>query len=121
MSSNTIKNVVYFQALYYFLTGIWPLIDIRTFMMVTGPKTDIWLVKMVGILTVAIALNLFYLLRTKHFILLAISSALGYLLIDVYYSLNGTISLIYLADAFVQLILISTLLLLRRRTSSSFR
>lgn len=38
------------QGLYYSISGIWPLLSIDTFMAVTGPKTDIWLVKTVGVL-----------------------------------------------------------------------
>jgi hypothetical protein len=35
---------------YYVVIGIWPLISMRTFERVTGPKLDKWLVKTVGIL-----------------------------------------------------------------------
>jgi len=28
------------QGVYYLLTGLWPLVSIETFQMVTGPKTD---------------------------------------------------------------------------------
>ncbi|NJK94616.1 MAG: hypothetical protein HC905_06550 [Bacteroidales bacterium] len=47
------------QGSYFFLTGVWPIIDIHSFMRVTGPKEDIWLVKTVGALTIAISLVLF--------------------------------------------------------------
>jgi hypothetical protein len=29
------------QGLYFVITGVWPILSIRTFMMITGPKTDI--------------------------------------------------------------------------------
>ncbi|VTR52312.1 Uncharacterised protein [Sphingobacterium thalpophilum] len=45
------------QGIYYCLTGIWPVIHISSFMAVTGPKTDLWLVKMVGLLSLAIGLS----------------------------------------------------------------
>jgi hypothetical protein len=32
------------------MTGLWPLVSIGTFQQVTGPKTDLWLVKTVGVL-----------------------------------------------------------------------
>ena len=38
------------QGLYYLFTGLWPLFSLRTFMAVTGPKVDGWLVKTVGLL-----------------------------------------------------------------------
>ncbi len=36
------------QGLYYTVSGLWPLISLRTFTLVTGPKVDLWLVKTVG-------------------------------------------------------------------------
>lgn len=38
---------------YYLMTGIWPLLHIRSFVWMTGPKTDRWLVKAVGGLVTA--------------------------------------------------------------------
>lgn len=106
------RRVIILQGIYYFLTGLWPLIHINSFMVVTGPKTDIWLVKMVGLLTIAVAINLFYLNRSGEVKLLAITSALSYLLIDVYYASNGTISGVYLADAAIELVIILLVLFL---------
>jgi hypothetical protein len=31
--------VAWVQGTYYLITGIWPLLSVRTFMLVTGPKT----------------------------------------------------------------------------------
>ncbi len=42
------------QGVFYVLTGIWPLLSIRTFERVTGPKVDRWLVKTVGVLVTVI-------------------------------------------------------------------
>src|SRR5437773_3974332 len=53
------------QGTYYLVTGVWPLVSIETFQMVTGHKTDHlptgreadhWLVMTVGTLITAIAL-----------------------------------------------------------------
>ena len=88
---------------YYIATGIWPIIDIKSFMAVTGPKTDIWLVKMVGLLTISISIQIFAELKNRSSSLrLPITAALSYLIIDSYYSLNGTISKVYLADGLLQ-------------------
>lgn len=38
------------QGLYFLVTGIWPLVHIKSFQWVTGPKVDLWLVKTVGVL-----------------------------------------------------------------------
>lgn len=97
--------IIRLQGLYYLLTGIWPVIHINSFMLLTGYKTDIWLVKMVGLLAAVIGLSL--LLRTKHpDKMLSIGAALAFISIDVYYTANGIISSIYLADALLQMITI---------------
>jgi hypothetical protein len=41
------------QGVYYLLTGVWPLPSIGSFQRVTGPKTDLWLVRTVGVLVAA--------------------------------------------------------------------
>lgn len=110
------KTVSMFQSVYYVITGAWPVVHIESFLMVTGPKTDIWLVKMVGLLTLSIAIALFYSVRENQKIafVLGTVSAVSYTIIDVYYSLNDVISNIYLADAAVEIIIISLLLLSRK-------
>ena len=45
------------QAGYYLLTALWPLFHMDSFLKVTGPKTDLWLVKTVSVLLVAIGLS----------------------------------------------------------------
>mgnify|MGYP003293179536 CR=1 FL=1 len=42
------------QGGFYVLSGVWPLVSMRTFELVTGPKTDDWLVRMVGLLAAVI-------------------------------------------------------------------
>lgn len=105
-----IRVMATIQGAYFFITGIWPIVDIKSFQLVTGPKTDLWLVKMVGLLTVAISLLLFVIAKrrliTTESIVLILGSSISYLSIDVYYSLNRVISYIYLADAVLQLIII---------------
>ncbi|MDX2152697.1 MAG: hypothetical protein SFV54_18290 [Bryobacteraceae bacterium] len=36
------------QGTVYVLTGLWPLVHMPSFLAVTGPKTDLWLVNTVG-------------------------------------------------------------------------
>src|SRR5688572_4449074 len=97
-------------SVYFLITGIWPLISIRTFMKVTGPKTDLWLVRTVGLLVTPIGLCIAVAAYQRQFhlpvIVLAIASSLALLLIDVIYVLNGTISRIYLVDAVIEALLI---------------
>jgi hypothetical protein len=110
-SYGMVRFVIAFQGIYYFITGLWSLLDMRSFEMVTGPKTEWWLVRMVGALTVAI--SLVYLLAAKRnkvvleTVVLILGSSLSYMLIDVIYVLNGTIWPIYLADAVLQVLFIA--------------
>lgn len=105
-----VQALALIQGIYYFVTGLWPIVDIQSFMMVTGPKVDIWLVKMVGGLTIAISLFLFVVaskgLITSEGMVLILAACFAYLTIDVYYSLNRVIRYIYLGDAALEFIFI---------------
>lgn len=98
------------QGLYFFITGIWPLIHINSFMAITGPKTDLWLVKTVGVLVLIIGIGLMAagVKRRVTFPLafIAAGSALGLFFIDVNYVWQGVISPIYLLDAVLEAILV---------------
>jgi hypothetical protein len=97
------------QGVYYLVTGVWPLVSIDTFQAVTGPKTDLWLVRTVGVLIAVIALVLLWATRgrpTSDVALLAVGSALGLTAIDFIYVSGRVIDPIYLADAAAELILI---------------
>jgi len=111
------KSVSLFQAVYYLATGIWPVAHIQSFVEVSGPKVDLWLVKMVGLLTVSIGLTLFYAAfsHPRTALLLGIVSAMSYCFIDIYYSLNKVIPHIYLADAIIEAIIIILLLFSRKK------
>lgn len=105
-----LRFLAFGHGIYYFITGLWALIDIQSFQRVTGEKTDLWLVKMVGLLTVSISLLLFIAAFRKRITLesfvLIIASCMSYLLIDVIYTLKHTILPVYLGDVFVELLLI---------------
>lgn len=91
------------QGLFYLATGLWPLFDSVSFQVVTGPKTDLWLVKTVGVLVTVIGAVLVSAARerriTNEIVMLAVGSALGLAAIDLVYALSGRISAVYLADA----------------------
>ena len=98
------------QGLYYMAAGVWPLIHIDGFQAVTGDKTDLWLVKTVGILIAVIGAAVFA-ARTRPTLfpetfLLAAGSALALGTVDVTYSLRGVISKIYLLDAVAEAALV---------------
>ena len=99
------------QGVYFFVTGAWPLVSISTFQAVTGPKTDLWLVKTVGLLILVIAavlLTAAYLDRTTpETRVAAVGSALVLAAVDVTYSLSGVISPIYLGDAVLEAVFVA--------------
>ena len=94
------------QGLYFLLTGLWPLVHIDSFVWVTGPKTDIWLVKTVGALLVPVSITIgsafFIKVDPRALLILAAGTNVAFICIDVYYSLTDVISDIYLADAVVE-------------------
>src|SRR5207253_6744514 len=89
ISAKRLSIILHLHCLYFILTGIWPLLSISTFMMVTGPKTDIWLVKLVGLLAVAIGLSLYKAHKenglSRSTLLLALVNAMAFGSIDYYY------------------------------------
>ena len=114
-TSNSLKpgygrTILIVQSIYYLLTGLWPLLHIRSFMELTGYKTDTWLVKTVAVLTISMSLTFMTDLLSKEFstaiAVLSVTSSLGFLLIDSHYALSEVISPVYLADAAVQLVFI---------------
>lgn len=99
-----------FQGLSFLATGIWPLVSIRTFMTVTGPKTDVWLVKTVGVLVAVIGVVLLAAgsrgRMIPELVGLAMGSAAALAAVDVWYAWRRVIPRIYLADAAVEVVLI---------------
>ncbi|MGE5597234.1 MAG: hypothetical protein ACM3S1_14515 [Hyphomicrobiales bacterium] len=106
------RFVLFGQGIYYLVTGAWALLGIRSFQAVTGPKTDLWLVKTVGALVTAIGavLTLSALRRRPpaEMRLLATGSAVGLAAIDTVYVRRGRISPIYLLDALAELAPLAT-------------
>jgi hypothetical protein len=92
------------QGVYYALTGLWPLLSMETFLAVTGPKTDLWLVRTVGLL-VTVEGIVFLLAAWRNQVnasitTLAVGSAIALGWVDSYYSLTGVIWPVYLLDTF---------------------
>ena len=85
------------QCIYTFITAVWSLVDIESFMLVTGYKTDIWLVKTVGAILVSIsvcmATHLF--IKTDH---------LPVMILGILSSIGDIISNVYLADGLAQIL-----------------
>ena len=109
--SNLFRYLSLAQGAYYVITGVWPLVSIGTFQKVTGPKTDLWLVKTVGVVVGVIGgvLAVAGLRRqtAPEIPLLAAGSAAGLAGIDIVYVAKKRISRIYLLDAAAELLLIA--------------
>lgn len=91
-------------------TGIWPLVSMRSFEAITGPKVDKWLVKTVGVLVSVIGATL-WVGGTRgqtgpELKLLAMGSAAGLTAIDIVYVAKGRISPVYLLDAALEAVIV---------------
>lgn len=99
------------QALFYLATGVWPLVHIRSFEAVTGPKADRWLVKTVGALVATTGLALAVAGRrrriTPEIALVAAGNAAALATIDVVYVAQQRIRPIYLLDAVAEVALVA--------------
>jgi hypothetical protein len=97
------------QGIYYLFSGLWPILHIKSFMWVTGPKTDLWLVKTVGAIITTIATVLLFAFAnnelTNAIKLLSILSAAAFAFVDFYYPLKGVISKVYVVDGVIQILL----------------
>jgi hypothetical protein len=95
------------QGLYYVATGAWPLLSMRTFEVVTGPKTDHWLVKTVGLLALGFGgVLLRDARRGRADPGLGIAAAAAFAASSVWYGGRGRIRRIYLVDGLAELVLI---------------
>src|SRR4051794_8424917 len=90
------------QGIYFALTGLWPIVSITTFQMVTGPKTDHlvtgdeadhWLVKTVGVLVAANAVVFIAAAWKRRLtidvVILGICTAAALAIIDFVYVFRG--------------------------------
>ena len=110
---------------YLTLTGIWALIDVDSFMRVTGPKTDIWMVKTLSLMFTSMGLTFLlaaYLGEGKLlFSVLGFFTCASVLGIDVYYSLNEVIWKVYLIDGFMQMLFLAGFIMLLKQQSKQWK
>ncbi len=103
------ENTALIQGIYYLPTALWPLFDVHSFMNVTGPKTDLWLVKTLGLLLAVIGAVLliagFRRKRSFEFFLLGAGSAAVLAAVEAYYVSQMVIMPIYLLDAAIEVVL----------------
>jgi hypothetical protein len=113
------------QGLFYAITGLWPLVHLRSFLSVTGPKVDLWLVQTVGALLAVTGLALYLAARRSRlsgeWALLAGGQAAALATVDIVFVSRGRISPIYLLDAAVELVLVGAWLVLAFRAARTRR
>jgi hypothetical protein len=94
------------QAAYYLLTGVWPLVDMRTFEAATGPKREHWLVKTVGLAVAVAGASLWTAAQRgeveEETLVLGAGTAAALGAVDAYYVARRRISPVYLLDAAAQ-------------------
>lgn len=93
------------QGVFDVVAGMWPIVHLRSFEAVTGPKREGWLVKTVGALVTVVggALLTAGLRRrvTPELLLLGAGSAAALAVVDIHYS-PQRISPVYLLDAVLE-------------------
>lgn len=97
---------------FFITSGLWPIVHMRSFEKVTGPKVDHWLVKTVGaLLAVSGAVYLRAGLRQEkadsNIALLAAGQAATLGTVSLIYSTVGRISKIYLLDTAIEFSLVA--------------
>src|SRR3954471_23459928 len=88
-----VRSLTLAQGMYFAATGIWPLVHMRSFEAVTGPKVDKWLVR-TGCVSVGRGGGVLVSAAARRRVTaetagLAIGSAAGLGLIDTIYSAKG--------------------------------
>jgi hypothetical protein len=98
--------LAYLQGAYFLVTGAWAIAHIDSFQKITGRKTDLWLVKTVGVLLIVIGSGLILAGMKQQcgpgLILIGMGSAAGLIAIELVYVFKRVISPIYWADAMVE-------------------
>jgi hypothetical protein len=110
------RLTIWAQGIYTFITAVWPIVDIDSFMKVTGYKTDVWLVKTVSVLLLAFSIGLLASAFSKRLefsiAFLALFASAGLTYVDFYYPANDIISNIYMADGVVEVVFVVAWLIL---------
>ncbi|MDB4957004.1 MAG: hypothetical protein JWO36_4573 [Myxococcales bacterium] len=99
------------QGLFYVASGLWPIVHLRSFEAVTGPKRDKWLVQATGALIGAVGAALCagaFERRSRALAVLGVGSATALGLADVWFTAKRQIPPVYLGDAAVEAAAIGT-------------
>ena len=101
-------NTALVQGIYLVVIGLWPLINTESFMNITGPRMDVWALKITGLLMAVIGFSLLH-ARQKTVIneslaMLGLLTAIAIAITEIYFVSQGTIRSIYLLDAMIEII-----------------
>jgi len=96
------------HGLYYVVTGLWPWVHLDSFLRLTGPKSDVWLVQTVGLLVALLGVSFLVThRRTAGGVVPVFGSmtASAFVAVDVYFYTQSAIGAVYLLDAVAELLL----------------
>lgn len=99
------------QGVYFGCTALWPVLHIHSFMLVTGFKTDIWLVKSVSVLLLGLSVLILSTAFNGRSVSLSVIAAIiissgGLAMVEFIYYFNGTLRWVYLADAILEVLFV---------------
>jgi len=112
------RAVVRAQAAYFVVSGLWPIFHLASFMAVTGPKREGWLVQTFGALITGTGLVLAAGPADRSATRLAVVSALTLAAADTWFVARGRIRPVYLGDAALELAFVAGILATRSERSS---
>lgn len=94
------------QGVFFLATGLWPVVHLRSFEAVAGPKRDKWLVQTMGLLIACVGGTLLVAARSrfpKHLATLGMSTSATLAAVDIVYTVKRRIPKACLLDAVVEL------------------
>jgi hypothetical protein len=105
-----VRLLLLVQGAFYFLTGIWPILHMPSFLWVTGEKVDLWLVTTVGAVLAVNGMGFVFESRRQvpsvGVCLIAAALTATLIAIDIIYVSRQTISPVYLWDSAAELVLL---------------
>ena len=119
--SGTAASLSHAHGLFNVMTGLWPVLHMRSFEAVSGPKVDRWLMRTVGGLMAANGLAQLTARASEQRLSAQVGLGTSAVLaaVDVRYATTGRISRIYWLDAVVQLAWVAAWTTALRRQNSS--
>ncbi|MBF9254458.1 hypothetical protein I2I11_14230 [Pontibacter sp. 172403-2] len=104
------RLIALIQGVYWLPFGVWPLVHMPSFLWVTGPKVELWLVRTVSLLLIVIGAVLIAAAASKRVTpeikWLGAGGAAAMAFVDFYYSMQDVIWDTYMLDGIAEIILI---------------